>query len=176
MAHQIPARPMRIGILSDTHGDSNRTALAINKLLNNGAEAIFHCGDIGTTSVLVEIASACIDRKVPAYAVLGNVDEWEPDIRDFPGGAGVQVCGRRAEIQFDGKRIAVIHGDDAHAFFATVRNQEFDYVLTGHTHRSDDFREGRTRVINPGAVYRSPAPSVAILDLKTDELVYLPLR
>jgi hypothetical protein len=36
----------------------------------------------------------------------------------------------------------------------------------------DDRRNGRVRVINPGALYRASPKTVATLDLKADELRY----
>ncbi|MCA9019008.1 MAG: metallophosphoesterase, partial [Planctomycetaceae bacterium] len=47
---------------------------------------------------------------------------------------------------------------------------EPDYLLTGHSHQSHDFRAGATRRINPGALFRAKVFTVAVLDLATDEL------
>ena len=38
---------MKIGILSDSHGKTRRLSAAIELLVDRGAEAIVHCGDIG---------------------------------------------------------------------------------------------------------------------------------
>lgn len=166
---------MKIGILSDTHGDTRRTQAALDLLLAQGVQAVCHCGDIGSESVLTAMAATCLSREVPVYAVLGNVDVYEHEVTAFPNGAGVTVCGRHAELEWCGRKVAVIHGDDPQPFFHLVRSQQFDYCLTGHTHLADDFLQGRTRVINPGAVYRARTPSVAVLDLERDHLQVLPL-
>ncbi len=166
---------MHLGILSDTHGNVRRTEQAVGKLLAAGAQVLCHCGDIGSESVLITIAAACTGPKVPVHAVLGNVDLWESGVRDFPAGAGVAVHGRKAELELGGKRIAIIHGDDHHLLDEAIRSQSFDYILTGHTHTVEDTREGRTRIINPGALQRTSSPSVALLDLTTDSLRHLTL-
>lgn len=166
---------MKIGILSDTHGDPRRTQAALDLLLAQGVQAVCHCGDIGSESVLNTMAAACLPREVPVYAVLGNVDVYQSDISAFPNGVGITLCGRTAELEWCGRKVLVIHGDDPHPFFDLVRSQRFDYCLTGHTHLADDFVQGRTRVINPGAVYRARTPSVAVLDLERDHLQVLPL-
>jgi predicted phosphodiesterase len=70
----------------------------------------------------------------------------------------------------DGYQVAVTHGDVSGQLRTLIGSQEFDLVVTGHTHVASDHREGRTRVINPGAVHRSAAPSVAILDTGNDHL------
>jgi putative phosphoesterase len=167
---------MKIGILSDTHGDVSRTRLAIELLVSQGVTAVCHCGDVGSEQVLTELAAAFSPSGVPVYAVLGNVDHWEPGVREFPTGTGVKVCGRRAELELGGRKLVVVHGDDPRLLFEVVRSQLHDYCLTGHTHLADDFLEGRTRVINPGAVHRAQTPSVAVLDLAKDKLQVLPLR
>lgn len=161
---------MKIGILSDTHGDHVRTGKAIRQLLQRGVAAVCHCGDIGADRVLTELATACLPLNIPVHAVLGNVDLFEPEISSYPAGTGVRVWGRRAELELGGKRIAIIHGDDDRALQLAVSGQSFDYILTGHTHQATDLREGRTRLINPGAVHRARPPTVAVLDLANDQV------
>lgn len=166
---------MKLGILSDTHGDRVRTGKALRELLPRGVGAICHCGDIGSESVLTELGSPCQPLSIPVHAVLGNVDHFEPEISGYPAGAGVQVWGRVADLELQGKRITVIHGDDDRLLLKALRSQSYDYLLTGHTHQVTDRREGRTRLINPGAVHRARPPTVAVLDLGTDELEIIPL-
>lgn len=158
---------MKIGLLSDTHGDHVRAGLATRELLKHPIEAVFHCGDIGSERVLAELASACQPRGVPVHAVLGNVDLYEDALEDFPHETGVRVWGRRAVLELAGKQVAVIHGDDIHMLGNAVSGQQYDYIFTGHTHVHADEREGRTRIINPGAIFRGYPPTVAVLDLAT---------
>lgn len=167
---------MKVGILSDTHGDVARTQAAIGLLLQQQVGAVCHCGDVGSEQVLEALATACAPHGIPVYAVLGNVDHYEPGVVGYRAGGGVTLCGRRAALEVGGRKIAVVHGDDPRLLFEVVRSQLHDYCLTGHTHLADDFQEGRTRVINPGAVYRATTPSVAVLDLERDQLQVLPLR
>ena len=44
------------------------------------------------------------------------------------------------------------------------------YLCHGHTHARADGRQGPTRVINPGALFRATVYSVAVLDPETDQL------
>ena len=50
-----------------------------------------------------------------------------------------------------------------------------DYLLFGHTHRYEQFRDGPVRCINPGALHRARIKTVALLDLATDSVVFLTL-
>ncbi len=165
--------PMKLGLLSDTHGHTTRTAHACRLLLDAGAEHLIHCGDIGGEGVLAEIAAAVAPRKLRASVVLGNVDQWNDDYRFFPTSAGIDLLGRVGEITLDGVPIAIVHGDDAAALGRAIHSGKFRYVFTGHTHAFSDERTGPTRVVNPGAVFRSPHPSVALLDTGTDTLTQL---
>lgn len=160
---------MKIGILSDTHGNMPRTVRAAELLKIQGVEAVIHCGDICAQGVIDELAAAFDPPRTPVFAVLGNCDY------DDLAGSGVELCGRFADIELGSKRIAIIHGDDYPLFSRTVACQEFDYIFTGHTHAREDRMAGRTRIINPGAVHRASEPGVAVLDTKTGALVYLDL-
>ncbi|MFH0907391.1 MAG: YfcE family phosphodiesterase [bacterium] len=162
---------MKIGILSDTHGDVERTALAARILKHHGATVVVHCGDIGSEGVLTELSSQLGLAGIPVHAVLGNVDT--PELARFPASAGVNVQTRMAEIESDGKRIAVIHGDDIMRLKDAVVSGQYNYVLTGHTHLRSDTRIGTTRIINPGALHQAYPPSVAVLDVETGELMSL---
>lgn len=157
---------MLIGILSDTHGDTHRTAHALAIFRSLGAGAILHCGDIGSTGVLAELATS----EVPVHAVLGNVDLYDPDIEAFPATTRVVMHGRFADLVIDGHRIAIAHGDDALILRRAIISGDFEYVFTGHTHEARDDRVGPTRVINPGAVHRANPPGVATLDLVSGTL------
>ena len=47
------------------------------------------------------------------------------------------------------------------------------FLLSGHSHIAGDRRYGPTRRINPAAVHQADEISVALLDLKTDDLQLL---
>ncbi len=167
---------MIIGLMSDTHGDIGRSFRAIDKLLARGCGAILHCGDIGSAEVFDELAALCRAHGVPLHAVLGNVDDGEPGLREYRSNDGVHLWGLRAELEFEGRRIAILHGHQPRALDEAIAGGRFDYVMTGHTHVREDRLEGATRVINPGAVYRAHPTSVATLDLASGELEFIATR
>ena len=64
---------MLIGILSDTHNQTKRTAAAIQLLHAEGAEVLIHCGDLTDP----DIVGIC--TKLPCYFVFGNNDVHRVD-------------------------------------------------------------------------------------------------
>jgi predicted phosphodiesterase len=45
-----------------------------------------------------------------------------------------------------------------------------DYLLHGHTHVTRDERVGKTRLINPGALFRAARYTAAVLDPSSDDV------
>jgi putative phosphoesterase len=157
---------MRIGILSDTHDQVERTARAVRRLVDAGAECLIHCGDLTTPDVVYELAP------LPSYLVFGNNDYDEAELRRAMALVGGVCLGRSGEIELAGKRVAVTHGDSLREVRKLVASKP-DYLLYGHSHVPADERDGPTRWINPGALHRAAAWTVALLDLDTDALELL---
>lgn len=157
---------MRIGILSDTHDEIARTSRAVRLLIDEGAEALIHCGDLTGT----EIVDLC--ARLPSYFVFGNNDFDEDQLRRAMARAGAVCLGRGGEVRLDGKRLAVTHGDSGREV-GRLAELGPDYLLYGHWHVPEDRREGPTRWINPGALHRASSWTVALLDLDLDRLALL---
>jgi putative phosphoesterase len=130
------SRPIRIGVIADTHGlfDS-----AIVRHFQ-GVDHIIHAGDIGKRSVIGQLESIA-----PVTAVSGNVDEYEKS--GFP---------TEAIIRLNGLRIAVRHvvfeagklTKEGRAFLDRTRP---DICIFGHTHQPKNERSGDTLLFNPGS-------------------------
>jgi len=157
---------MKIGILSDTHGQREIAIRAADFLRDKGAEFLVHCGDICGFDVLDALAGG------PAAFVFGNNDFDHDELRRYARAIDVTCLGSFGMLELAGKRIAVTHGDD-HPLVARLTRADppYDYLFTGHTHVRHDQRIGTTRWINPGALYRAARKSVALLDLDNDELI-----
>jgi len=166
---------VKIGIIADTHGQVDLALAAAKEFIFRGADAICHCGDIGSDMVMTEMASLFNALDIPVFAILGNSDS-ERDWHHFPDNMGVTIFGRFGEVDLHGKRIALHHGDDESGLEKLVELQEYDYLFSGHTHESHDRFHGKTRLINPGAAGRGMHPSCAVLDLVADELEYFTIR
>lgn len=158
---------MKIGILSDTHNELDRTRRAVERLIEVGAEQLVHCGDLANG----EIVRAC--AALPLTFVFGNHDaDMVPELRAASEEYGANCLEWGGEIELAGKRIAVAHGhltSDLRPLIAA----EPDYLLFGHFHARIDSNEKPMRRINPGALFRAEEFTVASLDLLNDEVRFL---
>ena len=143
--------PVRIGVVSDTHGVLPPGVPEVFE----GVDAIIHAGDIGGEHILYELEAIA-----PVTAVRGNTDSpgptWPlPDV---------------AELTIGGVSIRVLH-DGRHR--SSRRGREAGVVVTGHTHRPEVLRRGGSLHLNPGSPSRSRTSegcgTVAILTLSAGE-------
>ena len=166
---------MKVGILSDTHGQVDLALGAAREFIFRGIGAVLHCGDIGSDMVLTEMATIFQTLEIPVYAVLGNCDDVE-SWGFYPGDIGVNILGRFGELELVGKKIAMLHSDDEHEFDRVAEAGHYDYLLTGHSHVRHDRYKEKTRLINPGSAGRGMHPSCAVLDLISGELEFVTIR
>jgi putative phosphoesterase len=160
---------MRIGVISDTHGHILNTLLAVRMLSSLDVEAVLHCGDIGTTEIPPLL------KPWPTHFVFGNCDYDAVALRAAIEQAGLICHGRFGDIELGGRRIALLHSDDARQFERVCTADEYDLVCYGHTHRAEQHRQGKTLILNPGALYRATPHSLAIVESDTLEATIVPL-
>lgn len=158
---------MVIGILSDNHGRIEPVRRALEVFQTQNVRAVFHCGDIGS----VETLEAIVGRFPRCWFVWGNTDEPSEAWAEAVEAMGVRWPDGPLVVELGGKRIGLAHG---HEWQSHVLRQEtgIHYLLTGHTHRRHDYRSQHIRHINPGALHRVVVPTVATLNLKSDELAF----
>ncbi|AWM39037.1 hypothetical protein GobsT_26940 [Gemmata obscuriglobus] len=158
---------MRLGILSDTHDEIERTRRAIEMLRAEGAEALVHCGDLASEAI-VELLAV-----LPAWFVFGNHDaDSVPYLYRAAAGTGVECLGWCGMIEAAGKRIAVTHGHMS-SDVRQLLGEGPDYLLSGHTHIAAFTTTGAVRRINPGALKRADVFTVALLEVESGALRFL---
>ena len=119
---------MKIGVVSDTHGLLRPEVEAAL----DGCAVILHGGDIGGQDIL-----DALGELAPVYPVRGNND-WGPWGESIP---------LTRELELGGLRICMAHmkrdlpGDLS----------PYDLVITGHTHKYAESRQGKTLLLNPGS-------------------------
>jgi hypothetical protein len=155
---------MLIGILSDTHDRVDAAAAGLKVLRGAGAEFFIHCGDVGGERVLDLLAGA------PTVFVWGNNDHSLTRLGQYANDLGLDCRGEFGELEIEGKKIAITHGDNPKLIRRATEPGKFDYLLMGHTHIRCDQRVGSLRIINPGALHRASPKSVAVLDPAKDIL------
>jgi putative phosphoesterase len=148
---------MRIGVMSDTHGDTWAARDAVRILEDHQVQAVLHCGDVGH-GVLREL-----DGFV-SHFVRGNTDSAE-SLQEALNPQRQTFHGHLAELEFEGRKVAVLHGDDERLLRDLISSQKWDMICVGHSHEAAQKHCGRTLLLNPGALHRTTAPSVAIVNL-----------
>lgn len=162
---------MRIGILSDSHGQRDVLAAAVEALVGRGAQVIVHCGDFAEPA---DIQLLCRPG-LAAYAVGGNVDRHHlDDLADRADRGHITFSTELVTVAIGaGRHLAATHGHDEALLDELIAGGQFPYVCHGHTHRVRDERYHGARVINPGALYHSRQPgypTAALLDTDSDSL------
>jgi putative phosphoesterase len=168
-----------LGLLSDTHGRYERTAVAIALLERLGAEAFVHCGDVGGEAVFEQFAG----RR--AWFVWGNTDFPSAALERYVESLGLTLPPvSPLQIEIDGREIAVYHGQERHFHHIIRKIQDHDlaafrkltggvdYIIHGHTHRASHVRIDHVQLINPGALERARPHTVATLDVAHDALEF----
>lgn len=130
-----------IGLISDTHIPTRAKAVP-EKALDSFKDSSFivHAGDLIQLSVLNDLK-----RLAPVVAVCGNVDQHDVKER-LPNMDSVRIYHWK---------IGVIH--DAGALWGTrkmkriAKQNSFDVLVFGHTHRPTLKQENNTLFINPGS-------------------------
>ncbi len=121
--------PVRIGLISDTHGLLRPVALAFLE----GSARIVHAGDICDPGALERLG-----RIAPVTAVRGNNDrgEWAERLDEIE------------RLAVEGVRLLVIH-DLAELPAAALTTA--DVIVAGHSHRPSVERRGGVLFVNPGS-------------------------
>ena len=148
----------KIGLISDTHipTRAKKIPLRVFEVFQN-VDFIIHAGDLVSLEVIEEL-----EQLAPVLAVHGNMD-------------GVNVREKLPEMNeltLDQWRIGVTH--DPGALFGRSKMREiakenkFDVLVYGHTHRQSIIWEDNRLFINPGSPTRPllpfiTKPTIAIL-------------
>jgi putative phosphoesterase len=159
--------PVRIGVLSDSHGRVEITRAAVAALVERECSILLHLGDLGSDVVIDEL----VGRN--ARLVLGNCDE--PSLGRYAEIVGVANDHPAGRLDINGCVVAYTHGHIEREMQAALA-EGVPFLLHGHTHELRDERIGSTRVINPGALHRAARYTAAVLEPATGrlEIVELP--
>jgi len=145
---------VRLGVISDTHGMLRPQVFEIFVEVDH----ILHGGDVGPEDLLIELRALA-----PVTAVYGNSDDVALRAK-LP-----QV----AELELDGFRIVVTHGDQFGSPNPAKLYEAFpdaEIIIFGHSHRPAlELIDKTVTVMNPGGAGASRfgiPPSVGILELE----------
>lgn len=160
---------MHLGILSDSHSNLKSVRQAIRLLESLEIKTVLHCGDIADAETVRAFAG------LETYFVFGNVDSARDVLRTTIEQIGGACCGEFGRMEFGGREIAFLHGDDARRLRDEEQSDRYDLLCYGHTHRAESHTTGRTLVLNPGALHRARPHTLAIYDPRTSRADILPV-
>ena len=164
---------MRIGIVSDTHGDADQLSHALEIFSHHQVQAVVHCGDVGSIQCLRMLANAALN----VYVVMGNTDHHIDELAEEAGSLGINFAWEAVQVPLnDGTALVATHGHDESLLGELIADRQFRYVCHGHSHKIRDERINGVRVINPGALHRAKVHTVAVLDTGSDVLEHIVVR
>lgn len=153
MAHRSRRHAMRIGVLSDTHGNLALAEQVIGEM--GSVDLVLHAGDY------YEDSCRLAESGVRVIGVVGNCE------------CGVDGPPERL-VQVAGKRVLLTHGhryrvkQDFRSLLSRARELNADVVVFGHTHRAEAFWLGKVLFFNPGSLYApvgdGPTYGMLVLD------------
>ncbi len=155
---------MRIGILSDTHGNRLMVNRALAELRERGITILLHCGDIDDAETVP------LFRGFTTHFVFGNCDSDKAALREAMADIGATLHEHFGNLELEGVKLAFLHGDDTRMLRDVERSGHYDFLFYGHTHQAEEHRTGPTRVINPGALHRAQPKTFLVLDLASREV------
>ena len=154
---------MLIGIIADTHDNLPMVEKVVEKLNAAKVALVLHAGDYIAPFVIPKFK----ELSAKFIGVFGNNDgDHESLKKRFSECENCEVRGRFAEVDADGFRIALLHGDETELLEALVNCGGFDAVVHGHSHAIGVVKKGKTLVVNPGEVcgYLTGKSTLALLD------------
>lgn len=161
---------MVVGIISDTHENEPVMKKAVKIFKEKKPDFVVHCGDIVSPPVLENF------RGLKMKFVFGNNDGEKEGLNRKAKEFGFEEISDEKEFEYQGKKFYVYHGTKRDILLTAIESQEYDYVLTGHTHIKRNEVIGKTRVINPGALFRAPRYTIAFLDVPTGDVEFVEVR
>jgi len=174
----------KIGLLSDSHGRALTTRRAVQILLEAGAQVLLHMGDIGSMEVIDQLVVPADEsgKAIDVHLVFGNVDWDRQPMGRYAQHLGITVSDPVGTLDLPAenasespRQLIFLHGDDTQAMVSALAAKPA-YLCHGHSHQARNDREGATRIINPGALFRAQNYTVAILDTDSDEVTFFPVE
>jgi putative phosphoesterase len=188
---EIEVNKMKLGIISDIHGDVYRLKQALAVLEANDVHKIVCAGDIVQgISRADEVVKIITEKHIEC--VRGNHDRWyfefdkDRDQSDSTSQFLLSLPQTR-KLTLNEMRILIAHGtpwNDAeivtadtlshHADrFAAELASQYDLLILGHTHRPMLVRLGNLQIINPGSIckiYPNDSATCAVYALREQTL------
>ena len=152
---------MIVGLISDTHDNIHLIDRAVKKFNEERVELVLHAGDY----IAPFTAQHFKPLKAPLIGVFGNNCAETETLSEVYGGVGARLNEYFEDLDAGGLRIALLHGHRRQDV-DRVKQEEYDVVVWGHTHRPAIRKENETLIVNPGEAcgYITGTATIAFLD------------
>ena len=154
---------MLVGAISDTHDNLPQVEKAVKYLNDQKVGLVLHAGDYVAGFVIPKFKQ--LNCKL--IGVFGNNDgDHELLKKKFSETSNCTIHERFAQVEVEGYRIALLHGEETELLNAIIEGGIFDAVIHGHSHYSRIEKRGKTLAINPGELcsYLTGKCTLALLD------------
>ncbi|HUR68237.1 MAG TPA: metallophosphoesterase [Candidatus Thermoplasmatota archaeon] len=141
---------MMLGLVSDSHDNVPMCEHVADFFRERRVDTVFHLGDVTAPESLRPFDG------FPLVVIRGNNDDepwpqtWQQEF------AGVRIGATHGHLRGEMARLA----------------KESDVLLHGHTHRRRADHDGACLLVNPGALYRTPTHTCALLELPSKRVVF----
>jgi uncharacterized protein len=153
---------MLIGLISDSHDHVPNIKKAVDYFRQAGAETVLHAGDYCSPFTIQHF------KGLDLHGIFGNNDGDKYLLMKKFTEIGAQLHGEFFEAQFGNLKFALYHGTYSGITSSLAKSENYDVVVTGHTHEPNLENVGSTLSINPGSVHGFEADAmVATLDTET---------
>lgn len=156
---------MKILIISDSHDNIVRLRHVLGFAKSQNIDAVIHCGDWNTPLAISEVTKTGLKT----YGVLGNADvdqKMEQILFELLEAFDPDFLA----LNLDGQKIGICHFPTGQALLRARESQEYDVLFYGHTHLKNIQKQGKTLIINPGALHKTLSPSFAVYDTKSGDI------
>ena len=158
---------MKVGILSDTHNDTQTLLKILTRFREEGISTILHAGDVSSPSTIKTFSGFTV------HLAFGNCDYFTGALKEEIILLGTNSTASRINTQeIEGEKVLIIHGNYPQELQELCSSGKYDLVITGHTHIQERKTIHKTLVINPGAASRKSDPpyAYAVYDLEKKDL------
>ncbi|MBN1272065.1 MAG: metallophosphoesterase [Candidatus Aminicenantes bacterium] len=151
-----------IGIMSDSHDNLNMVREAVRLFNDSCCGLVLHAGDFVAPFAAQELSGL----HCPVKAVYGNCDGEKQGLKREISGIG-QINDAPFFFKYEGLNFLLMHVP--YEIKRAARSGKYHFILYGHTHRPEIFKESGVICINPGETggWVTGKSTAVLLDEKT---------
>jgi len=165
---------MKIGIISDTHDDVENTKKAVEIFKEKRVNFVIHLGDYISPPIVR------LFKGLKLTGIFGNNDGYKYILMKVFDEIDGEIKGDFGVIEIEGMKIALYHGEFKEISEALAQSGNYELLLTGHWHKSEEKKIGKTLWISLGSANRffaeNSTPIIGIFDTENRKFKFVKVR